>query len=88
MAARLRSKVGVEHGDYYSGRVAIWLQQALRDAERGMPLNTTEGKRQEAAHAWGWTTATTAYPEVPTEGFLQVSLALREKYRPIFSNCP
>ena len=73
--------------DYYGGRVKLYQKQALADAAKGQPLNTTALAAIEAMHAYNWTTATNKYPVETVGDALAVSVAMQDKYKSYFSSC-
>lgn len=53
--------------DYYAKRAELMLNQALRDATQGKPLNIVEVERIKAQLAFDWTNSNSIYPNHPTE---------------------
>lgn len=69
------------------GRKQLYQKQALADAAKGQPLNTTALAAIEAMHAYNWTTATNKYPVETVGDALAVSVAMQGKYKSYFSSC-
>merc|ERR1712216_1053846 len=66
--------------DYYGVRVDLVMHQALLDAAAGRRLDVAAVEELKAAHAYNWTTATNAYPEVPVGDAVGVSKDMMAKY--------
>jgi alpha-N-acetylglucosaminidase len=73
--------------DYYVRRANILLGRALKDQAAGQPLNQTAVDRLFAAHAYAWTTSTNPYPQTVAEDAFEISIAMYEKYKGLFSSC-
>ena len=73
--------------DYYGVRAKLTLEQALKDAAAGHPLDTGALNQIYATHAYTWTTATNAYPTAPVGDALAVSKAMYAKYAPYYASC-
>jgi hypothetical protein len=68
---------------YYARRASLVLAQAMEDAGRGLALNLTAVAQAEAGLAYEWGMSGDG-PHAVLPGFLNVSWAMREKYRAWF----
>ena len=73
--------------DYYSKRARVTLEQALRDEQTGLPLNSTTVARLRAELAYNFTTATNKYPTTPTGDPVAMSRVMFDKYSSWFAPC-
>ena len=73
--------------DYYAARVTLVMQQALKDAAAGKPLDNDAVTTIKAEHAYNWTTATNPYPTDVVGDFAAVSKAMHAKYASFFESC-
>ena len=63
------------------------MQQALKDAVAGKPLDSAAVDAVKAEHAYNWTTATNPYPTEVVGDYVEVSKAMREKYGHFYTSC-
>ena len=73
--------------DYYAARVTLVMEQALKDAAAGKPLDNDAVTTIKAEHAYNWTTATNPYPTEVVGDFAAVSKAMHAKYTSFFESC-
>ena len=67
--------------------MTLVMEQALKDAAAGKPLDNTAVTTVKAEHAYNWTTATNPYPTEVVGDYVEVSKAMRSKYSHFFSTC-
>lgn len=73
--------------DYYGVRASLLLQQALKDASEGRPMDKDIVEQIKAEHAYNWTISQKKYPVDPIGDYIEISTTMHQKYTPYFQMC-
>jgi len=73
--------------DYYGARASLLLQQALKNAAEGKPIDHNVVEQIKAEHAYNWTTSQEKYPINPVGDYVKISTTMHQKYSHYYQAC-